>query len=178
MTVKDHCCLLLKAVLGEFWVKIHPVTSKDTLTPLSFQKLQNFKRSHYTTSDVLCIFSHNVRCLFPSPIDLILLCCPPTPSNSQEDEVTLTLEPESGSPLPTTTQPSPRDIRSPSSADGPTPGPPGLFAHTVLAAAAEPGTEHALFEVTSCAVRSFEGKDEEAPASAKEEGSVVFAATN
>lgn len=118
-----------------------------------------------------------------------LLCCSnPTllaPPNHQEDEVTLTLEPELGSPLPTTTQPSPRDTRSPSSVDGPTPGPPALFTPTYPAAAAEPGTEQGPFEVTSYVVQSLEEKDKEAAAAAtavaasgKEESSVVVVATN
>ncbi|XP_062386066.1 AF4/FMR2 family member lilli isoform X2 [Sardina pilchardus] len=101
---------------------------------------------------------------------------------TKEDEITLTLEPESGSPLPTTTQPSPRETLSPSWADGPSPGPAAPFFST--AALAEPATEYAPFEVTSCIVQSLEEKDKEAAAAvavvaaAKEEGSVVVVATN
>ncbi|XP_031442145.1 uncharacterized protein fam131ba isoform X2 [Clupea harengus] len=86
---------------------------------------------------------------------------------AKEDEVTLTLEPESGTPPPTTTQPSPWETCSPS-VDGPSPGPPPF-------AAVEPAAEHAPFEVTFCVVQSLEEKDEEA---VKEKGSVVVVATN
>ncbi|XP_060720880.1 uncharacterized protein fam131ba isoform X5 [Tachysurus vachellii] len=80
--------------------------------------------------------------------------------DAKEDDITLTLEPESTPMMPVmTTQPH---------REGPMPG--GV---SPSMSHAEPMPEHMAFEVTSCIIQSLEEKEEEV-----EEGAVVVVATN
>ncbi|KAK2864525.1 hypothetical protein Q7C36_003679 [Tachysurus vachellii] len=80
--------------------------------------------------------------------------------DAKEDDITLTLEPESTPMMPVmTTQPH---------REGPMPG--GV---SPSLSHAEPMPEHMAFEVTSCIIQSLEEKEEEV-----EEGAVVVVATN
>uniref|UniRef100_A0A672T4Z6 Family with sequence similarity 131 member Ba n=1 Tax=Sinocyclocheilus grahami TaxID=75366 RepID=A0A672T4Z6_SINGR len=80
---------------------------------------------------------------------------------AKEDDITLTLEPESTSLTPALTPPPQREGSTP---------PRGMSPGQVPA---EPVAEHMTYEVTSCVVQSLEEKEEEV-----EDGAVVIVATN